>query len=229
MATGHYAAISRNNEGLFLCEPKESRKSQIYFLALIDPSRLSRVVFPLADKSLEEVQAMTCDLPLVNRKESQDVCFLAGEGLSEYLSRELDLTEVKAGEIVDRQGKVLGTHQGLLHYTIGQRRGLRYAAGKRLYVVAKDSASKRLVLGEEAELLSQRVCATQAVTWRPLEPGEILSVKVRYQTQASVARVVSCSREGFELLLEKPVMSVTPGQIAVVYENDCIVAAGEIV
>ncbi len=229
LATGHYADICTLEGKKFLCEPLELRKSQIYFLALIDPGRLARVLFPLADKSLDEVRDMTRDLPLVNREESQDVCFLAGEKLSGYLSRELDAHHTgEPGEIVDSSGRVLGTHNGLVHYTIGQRRGLRFAAGRRMYVIAKDGLRNRLILGEEQELLSDRIRTILPVYWRPLLVGETLDVRIRYHATSHRARVISCSDEGFELALESPVLSVTPGQISVLYEKNHIVAGAEI-
>lgn len=228
MATGHYAAVCIRDQKRFLCEPVEKRKSQIYFLALMEPKRLEKVVFPLSTVTVDEVRAMTRDLPLVNKQESQDVCFLAGSSLHEYLARELDMHAFRPGEIVDLKGNVLGRHQGLIHYTVGQRRGLRYAGGKRLYVVAKDSVRNRLVLAEEGALLSRRLRGVMAVYWRELHAGDVVTVKIRYQAEARAARVLSCSTEEFDLHFEEPVGAVTPGQIAVLYDGELIVAGAEI-
>lgn len=227
-ATGHYAAVCDHQQRKFLCEPVEIRKSQIYFLALIDPQKLDRVVFPLAGTGIDQVRAMTRKLPLANRKESQDVCFLAGGRLADYLANELDADAIRSGLIVDRTGRVLGEHRGLAHYTIGQRRGVGLAAGKRLFVVGKDGPNNRLIMGEAQELMADRLRAVQPVYWRALQPGETLEVKIRYQTPAVQVRVQACNDQGFELLFDKPAMSVTPGQTAVLYQGQRIVAAAEI-
>jgi tRNA-specific 2-thiouridylase len=228
MATGHYADTLEVGGRLLLREPLESRKSQIYFLALISPAVLSRVRFPLARHSLDEVRAMTRDLPLVNRDESQDVCFLGGEKLAAFLARELDGDVGNGGEIVDENGQLIGHHQGLHHYTIGQRRGVGLAGKSRLYVIAKDMESNRLQLGPESLLFTERIDAAAAVYWRPLVPGEALMVKIRYQTPARPVLVTRVDEQGFSLRLEEPISAVTPGQIAVLYDGDCIVAGGEI-
>lgn len=228
MATGHYADIAETDGRLLLKEPVEGRKSQIYFMSLIDPGVLHRVRFPLAKMTVDEVRAMTRDLPLVNRQESQDVCFLGGEKLAGYLARELDPGMVQGGEIIDTEGKVIGRHQGLHHYTIGQRRGVGHAGGSRLYVVAKEMATNRLQLGPEEMLLTRQVDAVSPVYWRPLTVGEHLAVKIRYQTPARFGRVTRADENGFSLQLDEAVTAVTPGQIAVLYQGDCIVAGGEI-
>lgn len=227
-ATGHYAAAENRGGRRLLCEPKELRKSQVYFLALLEPERLERVVFPLAEVGLEEVRRLTLDLPLVAPRESQDACFLEGRRLVDYLQGELTSESSGPGDIVDLDGKVIGRHSGLLHYTVGQRRGVGFAGGRRLYVIAKDGRRNRLVLGEKEALLSRRVRVLLPVYWRPLARDEILEVKVRYQTPAIPAKVVAVDGEGFELELLRPVLSVTPGQIAVLYQERCVVAAGEI-
>ncbi len=227
-ATGHYASVRTLDGRLLLCEPYEQRKSQIYFLATIEPGCLTNVLFPLAEKSLDEVRDLTRDLPLVNRKESQNACFLEGRKLTEYLESELAPDAVASGDIVDTKGTVIGKHEGLVHYTVGQRRGVGFAGGRRLYVIAKDGRSNRLVLGEKEDLLSRGFRVIFPVYWRPLAQGEIVEVKIRYQTPALLAKVVKAGHEGFSLELPKPAMSVTPGQIAVLYQDHSVVAAGEI-
>jgi tRNA-specific 2-thiouridylase len=227
LATGHYAAKVRVDDGWLLTEPAERRKSQIYFLAMIDPGALERVVFPLAGLTVAQVRRKVAGLPLANASESQDACFLQGEDLAAFLQRRLP-DALRPGDLLDRAGQKIGRHNGALHFTLGQRRGTGHAAGRRLYVVGRDLAANTVTLGNEADLLAGSLAAGSPVFWRPLMVGEKLAVKVRYEQRGHEAVITEAAAGRIGAAFSEPVRAVTPGQYAVFYDGDRIVAAGEI-
>jgi len=226
-ATGHYAAKACIDRRWFLQEPADRRKSQIYFLAMIAPAELERVLFPLAGLTVEEVRAKVSGLPLANMKESQDVCFLQDDDLAAFLARHVPQA-FQAGDLLDTGGKKIGRHQGALHFTVGQRRGTGLAADRRLYVVGRNLAAGTVTLGDEQDLLSSSLAVADPVFWRQLRAGDKLTVKVRYQLRGHEAEIIEAGEGRIGAAFSEPVRAVTPGQLAVFYDNDIIVAAGEI-
>jgi len=227
LATGHYADKVCIGERWFLREPADRKKSQIYFLAMVDPAVLAWVEFPIAGLPIAQVRAKVAGLPLANIDESQDACFLAGEGLPAFLRRHIS-GAFRGGDFLDAAGEKIGRHQGALHFTVGQRRGTGYASGRRLYVVARDMAANTVTLGTEEDLLSSSLTVSGPVYWRPLESGENVMVKIRYQKAGHEAEIVEASASRIRAVFAKPVRAVTPGQFGVFYDGDIIVAAGEI-
>jgi tRNA-specific 2-thiouridylase len=226
-ASGHYADKVCRNDRWFLREPADRRKSQIYFLAMIEPAVLAKVLFPIAGLTVDQVRARVAGLPLANMAESQDVCFLQEQSLASYLSSRIPECFV-AGDILDAGGEKIGRHGGAAHFTTGQRRGTRFASDRKLYVVSRDLAANTVTLGDEKDLLSSSLAVDSPVFWRPLRPGETLAVKVRYQLHGHEAEIVELSATRILAVFKKPVRAATPGQLAVFYDGDLIVAAGEI-
>jgi tRNA-specific 2-thiouridylase len=210
-----------------LKEPVDRRKSQIYFLAMIEPDTLARVLFPIGALTIDQVRAKVAGLPLANPAESQDVCFLQGENLAAFLSRHLP-DSLKEGDILDKEGNPIGRHHGAVHFTAGQRRGTRHASDRRLYVIGRDMATNTVTLGDERDLLAETVTVKTPVFWRPLRVGERLSVKVRYQLHGQDAEITNVDPTRIQAVFLKPVRAVTPGQFGVFYDKEIIVAAGEI-
>jgi tRNA-specific 2-thiouridylase len=236
-ASGHYAdkvfisdpgGPGRGGGRWFLREPADRRKSQIYFLAMIEPTVLEKVLFPIAALTTEQVRGKVAGLPLANMAESQDVCFLQEESLASYLSARIPASFV-AGDILDAAGRKIGRHGGAAHFTTGQRRGTRFASDRKLYVVDRDLAANTVTLGEEHDLLSNAVTVVNPVFWRPLRVGENLEAKIRCQIHGHEAEIVEVSATRIRAVFKKPVRAVTPGQFGVFYDGDIIVAAGEIV
>lgn len=228
LASGHYADKVCQDNRWFLREPADRRKSQIYFLAMIEPAALEKIVFPIAALTVGQVRARVAGLPLANPEESQDVCFLQGETLAAYLSRVLP-ESFAAGDFLDMGGKKIGRHVGAVHFTRGQRRGTGHASGRRLYVVGRDLAANTVTLGDERDLLSAALTVANPVFWRPLRVGEKLQAKVRYQLHGHEAEIVEASATRIRAVFKNPVRAVTPGQFGVFYDGDVIVAAGEII
>ena len=146
-ATGHYAKKITANGHPFLTEPEDREKSQIYFLAMIGNKALQQVIFPLSDLTIDEVRKKVEGLPLANREESQDVCFLDNDKLMNFLQNHLPYHYFKPGNILDVYGHKIGRHKGSVYFTIGQRRGIRFSSDRKLYVIKKDVRHNTIPLG----------------------------------------------------------------------------------
>lgn len=227
LATGHYADKVLAGDRWFLREPRDRRKSQVYFLAAIDPAALAGIEFPLAGAMVADVRRLVSGLPLAAGRESQDACFLQGEGLASWLGRHCP-GGLRPGAILDTAGRVIGRHQGVLRFTVGQRRGTGFAAGRRLYVAGRDLDAGTVTLGEERDLLSGSLAARDPVFWRGLRAGETLRVKVRCEAQGHEAEIVEATAGRVRAAFRDPVRAVAPGQLAVFYDGDIVVAAAEI-
>jgi tRNA-specific 2-thiouridylase len=228
LATGHYAR--RTPDGL-LRAAADPAKDQAYMLAALAPASLARLRFPLGELTKPEVRALAADagLPVAERAESQDLCFLAGTGKRAFLVRHGGLAD-RRGEIVDRAGAVLGEHSGHHHFTVGQRRGLRVAAGEPLYVLRTEPAANRVVVGPRAALATHRVTVRGARLHRP--GGEVDAVRLRYRSRAVACRVAGAPAAGphgrLELELAEPVDGAAPGQAACLLRGDVVVGWGTI-
>jgi tRNA-specific 2-thiouridylase len=235
LATGHYARVARDRDGAVLALARDANKDQTYMLAALPPDRLERVWFPLGELTKAEVRALArrAGLPVADRPESQDLCFLAGGGGREgFLRRHAPdlLAGDRGGEIVDLAGRVLGRHSGQRHFTIGQRRGLGVAATEPLFVVGKDARSGRVRVGPRAALATRRVTVRGADLRRPA--ALVDRVKLRYRSGAlagSVAESLPAGRHRrLTLELDEPAEGVAPGQTACLMHGDRIVGWGVI-
>ena len=228
-ATGHYANRIEIHGEFFLKEPAEKEKSQNYFLSMINRKDLKNIIFPLADVKINEVKRIVKDLTLANIKESQDICFLQHNSLTDYLKKYLLSDAFKKGDILDVKGNKIGTHNGALYFTIGQRRGTKFSSDRKQYVIKKDINNNTIYLGEEKLLYSNDLIVKKPVFWRKIERGELLKVKVRYLSKSSEAYIIEVSDDFIKARFKAPKRAVTPGQIGVFYDKDIIVASGYIV
>jgi tRNA-uridine 2-sulfurtransferase len=224
LATGHYAKIAKENGEWFLKKSKDLHKDQTYFLYCINKDDLSRIYFPLADHTKDEVRelAKQAQLPVANKPESQDICFVPDGDYPKFLKERIK--DVPKGEIVDTAGKVLGRHKGLFNYTIGQRTGLGIAVGQPRYVVELDSKNNRLVVGGKEDLKSKGLEASQA-NWLVSEIPLELKAKIRYAHKSATCKI-SKKEESFNLIFDQPQESITLGQSVVLYHGDVVVGGG---
>jgi tRNA-specific 2-thiouridylase len=193
-------------------------------LATLSPDELARLWFPLGEqtKAQTRVEAAAAGLAVAQRRESQEACFLAGGDYRGFLERE-GLAR-RAGDIVDEDGRTLGSHDGAWRFTAGQRRGLRVAAAEPLYVLRTDTRTNTVVAGSRASLARTTVRARGRVA-----PGaHRVEVKLRYRSPA-VPATVAPTAAGFDLELDSAAYGVAPGQTAVLYDADAVVGAGVIV
>jgi tRNA-specific 2-thiouridylase len=229
MATGHYAQIIHRSGRYRLLRAKDRSKDQSYVLHMLDQIALSRTLFPLGAHTKQEVRAMARDfnLPVADRPDSQDLCFVTDSDYRSFLQQQ-HVELPPPGPIVDRQGKVLGRHEGLAEFTIGQRKGLRISSTKPLYVLAKDLARNRLIVGSRQDLERSEFTVNR-LTWvlgrAPSRRKKVL-VRVRYHADEIPARVLPLTQTSAHVILDAPLSDITPGQAAVFYLDDECLGGG---
>ncbi len=223
-ATGHYAKIVQDGGVSKLFQPKDLDKDQTYFLHALTQEKLQQTLFPLGDHLKSEVRELATKLQVEHYggtyRESQNLCFYAESEPDAFLERNLPPELQQPGEIKTREGKVLGTHRGLFHYTVGQRRGIEIPADRAYYVVGVDLPSNSLIVGDKNDLLSMECRLSNVTFTRPVSPDELtdLDVKVRYSKTS-----VKASLTDTTLHFSEPVRAVTPGQHAVFYRaGECL-------
>ena len=224
LATGHYARIS--DDGL-LRAAADPAKDQSYMLAGLAPASVARMRFPLGALRKPEVRELARDagLPVADKRESQDLCFLAGTGKRAFLERHGG-PRARRGPIVDLEGRRVGEHDGQHLFTVGQRKGLGVAGAEPAFVVRKDAASNTVVIGPRAALATHAVAVRDAVLHRP--SGEVDRVKLRYRTAPLRCRAVGAGEGRLRLALDEPVEGAAPGQIACLLRGDVVVGHGVI-
>lgn len=224
LATGHYARIEREGARYLLKTPKDRRKDQTYFLHALPKEALPRLLFPLAGYTKDEVRAIATEarLPIYDKPESQDICFMPAKGHEAFLRSRA--VPIEAGEIIDRAGMVLGRHRGIACYTIGQRAGLGISSPMPLYVLAIDAVQNRLVVGEKAELKSDGLIADQVNCLVDAFPEEAWA-KIRYAHRPAKCRVFDRG-ERLTVRFSEPQEAVAPGQSVVLYDGSTVLGGG---
>jgi tRNA-specific 2-thiouridylase len=223
LVTGHYARITSDGSGPLLGPADDPNKDQAYMLAALDPALLERIEFPLAGLTKPQVRALAGEagLPVASKPESQDLCFMAGTDRASFLARHGDVAR-RAGEIVDLEGAVVGSHDGHSDYTVGQRRGLGVASEQPLYVIDTDAERNRVVVGPHAALATRTVRVVSASLYR--EAGRVAAVKLRYRSEPLGCSVVGDLEPGLhdalELELERDAHGVAAGQVACFYDAE---------
>lgn len=226
LATGHYARLEGPPGARVLRRGRDAAKDQSYFLAPEGPEVLDRLLFPLGSLTKAEVRelARARGLPVAEKGESQDACFLPPGGLEEFLTGRLGPDE--PGEVTDEAGRRLGSHRGLRAYTVGQRRGLGLAAPAPLHVVAKDAAANRLVVGPRERALAAGFTARDASWLAAGPPSAPVACRVRIR---STGREVACTAApegaGLQVTFAEPQFGVAPGQLAVFYDGDRVLGS----
>lgn len=226
LATGHYARLTHDEAGPLLVAATDQAKDQTYMLAALPRPQLARMRFPLGELEKPEVRehARRAGLGVADKAESQDLCFLAGVGKRGFLAAHGEIEE-REGEIVDAAGTVLGNHRGHHNFTIGQRKGIGLAAREPLYVIDKDPAANRVVVGFADQLDGDVVELSSPVLHRPAE--EVESVRLRYRSRALPCRL-ELSGPGARITLQRRVRRPAPGQEAVFYRGETIVGHARI-
>ena len=236
VATGHYARVRWNaDSGRFeLLRAADESKDQSYFLFGLTQEQLSRSRFPLGELTKAEVRevARRTQLPVADKPESQEICFVPTGNyvrfISSYLREHGEELPAESGEIVTTDGTVIGKHEGLHRYTVGQRRGLGFATGKPVYVVALDRAANRVIVGRNNELFTS-VCEVRDVNWasiaRPVDPVRA-RVKVRHKHEPAGATVEPLDATSARIRFDEPQRAITPGQAAVFYSGELVLGGG---
>lgn len=228
LATGHYAGRVSVDGYYQVRKGKDLKKDQSYFLFSLNQKQLRRCLFPLGELNKQQVRdyASRLNLNLADKKESQDICFIPDGDYAAFLARER-CTDNLGGDIIHVSGKVLAQHQGIFHYTIGQRKGLGIGWSEPLYVVAINAAERQVVVGEK-EHLSRNELFVSHCNWNILLPEKTFSsfCRIRYRHSEMPAQVEPLGDGRARVVFDEPQEGITPGQAAVFYEGERVIGGG---
>ena len=234
LATGHYARIGRDPGGRpVLRAARDASKDQSYFLFALGAAELARTLFPIGDLTKTEVraEARRLGLPVADKPESMEVCFVPQADAAAFVATRAGTAALRPGTIVDDDGAVLGRHEGVHRFTVGQRRGLGVGGGPRRYVRAIDAASGTVTVTDAAALRGRGLRARD-VRWSagtPPEVGAAVGVRIRHRHPLVPARIASCAGSDAAVAFDGDGPLVTPGQAAVFYRDDVVLGGGWIV
>ena len=229
LATGHYARIQQNAQGRYhLLKGLDGHKDQSYFLARLSQKQLARAIFPLGEWTKSQVRALAEEKglnPMASR-ESQDVCFIQDKRYTDFLMQTTGM-DSRPGDIVDVDGRVVGTHNGLHQFTIGQRRGINCPASQAYYVVRIDIPNNQLVVGFKDQLVATG-CRVRDINWIVDSPRAPVTVdtRIRYRHRAVKSVVTPIDERSAAVHFDQPQSAVTPGQGAVFYREDEVLGGG---
>lgn len=244
LATGHYAKVLQDPQSgrYLMSRPEDTWKDQTYMLYTLTQDQLKHTIFPLADYKKEHIREMAAERGLirVSRKpDSQEICFIPDDDYVSFI-RERSPEKIKPGHFVDRQGNILGRHQGLVNYTVGQRKGLGVTFGKPMFVIGFNVERDEVVLGEDQEVFAPSLLATD-LNWIaiPELQGPLdVQAKIRYKAPLAPAKIIPLQEPEkipgaigsvVRVEFEKPQRAITPGQAVVFYQRDLVVGGGKII
>lgn len=233
LATGHYAIVEKDeNTGEFLLKKaKDIKKDQSYFLYNLTQNELSKVLFPLGYKTKQDARTLAKNASLINydKPDSQDICFIKDGKYAEFISDYTNITE-KKGNFISTDGEILGEHQGISNYTVGQRKGLGIALGKPAFVISKNLDINTITLGSESDLFSSELIAEDVTFTSSLPPKMPINVKAktRYSQNEVQCEIIINPQNHSEVLVKfaNPVRAIASGQAIVFYENDTVLGGG---
>ena len=235
VATGHYAKVeySEKYKQYVLKKANDEKKDQSYFLYRLPREILSKIIFPLEEySSKEEIRniARKNDLIVAEKKESQEICFIPNDDYVSYIKDNSDNT-FKPGNVVHSSGEILGKHNGIINYTVGQRKGLGISYKEPLYVLKLDKEKNEVIVGKEEELYTKEVIVEDVnYLVEALENKEIkVEAKVRYRAKLAKAKLYPLENNKAKFIFEEPQRAITPGQSLVFYIEDVVIGGGKIV
>ena len=234
IATGHYAKkeFSEEYNKYVIKKSNAGKKDQTYVLYNIPSEMVEHVLFPLSDfESKDVIRKIATDNGLVtaNKPDSQEICFIPDNDYVNFLERH-NIQGMKHGKIINREGVILGKHQGLHRYTIGQRRGMGISSSTPLYVIELNKEKNQLIVGKEEELYTDtvKVIDTNCILFDNFENGMKVDAKIRYSAPAKEATIFVNEDNSLTVKFDEKVRAVTPGQAIVFYINDILVGGGQI-
>lgn len=230
IATGHYARIERREDGRYLLKKAaDEKKDQTYMLWSLSQYQLSHTLFPLGDLTKPEIRKMGEDngFIIAHKSDSQDICFVPDGDYAAFIEKEVG-EKYPCGDYVDEDGKVLGKHKGIIHYTIGQRKGLGISMGRHIFVTKKDAETNTVTLADEDRLFTRTV-VIKGINLIPFDQidGKIrVKAKIRYRHAESDAFAEQTGEDEITLTFDKPQRAPAKGQSAVMYDGDYVVGGG---
>jgi tRNA-specific 2-thiouridylase len=229
IATGHFARLERRDGRVLLKRGKDLKKDQSYFLFSLRQDQLGRALFPLGEKTKSDTRevARHCNLKTADKEESMEICFVPDNNYGGFL-QSAHLVQKHRGEIVDMRGQVLGHHDGIEFYTIGQRKGLGLSSPQPLYVIELDAENNRVVVGDDTALDRDEFMVDRC-NWIPFDhlaaPIEV-TAKIRYNHPGTIATITPLEQGRARVKLHTPQRAITPGQASVFYQDDLVVGGG---
>jgi len=227
LATGHYARIVKSKPGYLLKKARDLKKDQSYFLYRLNQEQLKQIIFPLGNFTKSKVREIARDfgLKVAEKQDSQEICFLP-DGRRGDLLKAAGLNRVWPGELVDKEGNILGRHQGIPFYTIGQRRGLGVAKGYPLYVTRINAQANRITVGRRQEAYkSECIIKEGHFLGKSFKKKVEIKVRIRYNHK-EIPAIVYPDKKLFKVIFKKPQFAITPGQSAVFYDRDIVLGGG---
>lgn len=233
IATGHYARIIQLENGRFALKCSATdKKDQTYALYNLTQEQLKRTLMPVGEYTKEEIReiASKINLRVANKKDSQEICFVEdndyGRFIQEYTGKSFE-----PGNFVDLNGKIIGKHKGIIHYTVGQRKGLNLALGKPAFVIAIHPEENEVVIGDNSDVFANEVIANR-VNWMSIEhlnSSVRCSGKIRYNQQAAPCEVSLIDQDTIKVVFDEPQRAITPGQALVLYDGSIVMGGGTII
>lgn len=235
IATGHYARITRLQNGRFaICNSVTAAKDQTYALYNLTQEQLAHTLMPVGAYTKDEIRSMAVDigLPVAAKKDSQEICFVPDNDYASFIERETG-KKVPEGNFVNTKGEIIGRHRGITHYTVGQRRGLQIAAGRRIFVLEIRPETNEVVIGEGDEVFSHTVKANRlnfmGLEELPIGTSVKLTGKIRYGHKGAACIVTRTGEDELVCQFPEAVRAVTPGQALVLYKDGYVAAGGTII
>lgn len=229
IATGHYARIVREGDRYLLCKATDEGKDQSYFLWQLPRAVLPHILFPLGEMTKPEIRALAAKQGFVtaHKSDSQDICFVPDGDYAGFIGGYTGKTP-EEGDFVNRNGQVLGRHKGIIHYTVGQRKGLGIALGEPAYVCAKDPVTRRVVLGRNEDLFTREVCLEEVnlLSVDAIDTPTAVTARIRSTHRGAPATVVMTGRDTALVTFDQPQRAVCAGQSCVFYDRDVVVGGG---
>lgn len=232
IATGHYARVEKLANGRFAIKNSvTAKKDQTYALYNLNQEQLSRTLMPVGEYTKDEIRQIALDagIPVANKPDSQDICFIPDNDYAAFIEAN---TETKAvpGNFVDKTGKVLGTHKGITHYTIGQRKGLNLAMGHPVFVTEIRPETNEVVIGDNQDVFTNRLVAGNVnyMAAPDFNDGDRIFAKIRYNHAGAWCTVKKLDGGNIECIFDEPVRAVTPGQAVVFYDGEYVAGGGTI-
>lgn len=232
IATGHYARITKRENGRYaIASSVTAKKDQTYALYNLTQEQLAHTIMPIGEYTKDEIRAIAerIGLQIANKPDSQEICFIPDHDYAGFIERLSGKKVPDAGNFVTTQGEVLGQHKGIIHYTIGQRKGLNLAMGKPVFVTEIRPDTNEVVIGESEDVFRKEFTANQMnyMGVDKIEDGQRFLTKIRYAHQGAMATLY---REGelVRFVFDEAQRAITPGQAVVFYEDGCIAGGGSI-
>ncbi|MBR4342710.1 MAG: tRNA 2-thiouridine(34) synthase MnmA [Lachnospiraceae bacterium] len=234
VATGHYASVVKKDNGRYTVKKAvHQEKDQTYMLYKLTQEQLSKTLMPLGSFSKSEVRKIAAEagIHVAEKPDSQEICFVPDGDYASYIRKMCTDEKICEGDFVDEQGRVIGRHKGIIHYTVGQRKGLGLPLGYPAYVKSIDPVKNQVIISEEEALFSNEVICNELnfLSIPGIEKGETIKcrAKIRYHHKAQEAILIRIDDENIKIIFESPVKAATPGQSAVFYDDDdCVIGGG---